>query len=122
MLYLCITNNFDLENMYRYGIYFVSIIVLYLLNSKKCDNYIIDLVILVEYMQLFMQTEEVFITILLTVFISLFKMILEKTKPVDKSNILMEETENDKIELPIAFYMAISNFLVILLQTGMLLI
>ncbi len=120
MLYLCLTNNFDLNNMYRYGIYFISIVVLYFLNSKKYDNYIIDMVILAEYMQLFMQTEEVFITILLTVFITLFKMILEKTKPVDKSNILMEDTDLNKIELPIAYYMAIANFLVILIQTGML--
>ena len=120
MLYLCVVGQFDNSNMYRYIIYIVSILGLYFINNFKCDNYIIDLVMIIEYMQLFIRTEEILITVLITVLITLVRIVSIKTKPIDKSNILMEEEE--RVELPIAFYMAVSNFIVIFIQTLMIII
>lgn len=116
MLYLCIVGQFENANMYRYIIYIASIILLYFINSCKCDSYIIDLVMIVEYMQLFLRTEDVMITILVTVLITLWRIVHEKMKPVDKSDILKED-EPSTIELPIAFYMAVATFAVMFIQT-----
>ncbi len=116
MLYLCVVGRNNETNMYRYIIYILSILILYIVNNVKYHNYIIDLVILVEYMQLFIKTKNALITILVTVLITGAKIIYEKMKPIDKSNILMEE-EGEVTELPIAFYMGVSNFIVMFVET-----
>lgn len=118
MLYLCVVGSYSNANIYRYIIYTVSILVLYILNNVKYHNYIIDLVIFIEYIQLFVNTKNVLITILVSALITIVKIVYEKTKPVDKSNILMEE-ESEVTELSIAFYIAISNFIVMFAEAFM---
>lgn len=114
LFYMLVMGNISTGIVYKYSVYIFSIIILYALNIKK-DNYIIDIIMLIEYMQLFFTTEDTIITILVTIFVTLFKVVLEKNKPVDKSNILLEY-ENEKLELPIAFFMGISNIIVLIIQ------
>lgn len=115
MLYLCIVGQLEFSNIYRHIIYIALILILYFINNLKCDNYIIDLVMIVEYMQLFLNTNEVFMTVLITILFIVIKIVSIKLKPVDKSNILMED-QDEKLEIPVAFYLAVSNFIVILVQ------
>ena len=121
MLYLCIVGQLEFANMYRYIIYIASILILYFINNIKCDNHIIDLVMIIEYMQLFITTNEVFMTVLIMILITVMKIASIKLKPIDKSNILSEE-ENEKGEIPIAFYLAISNLIVVCIQVFKILV
>ena len=54
-------------------------------------------------------------TVLITILFIVIKIVSIKLKPVDKSNILMED-QDEKLEIPVAFYLAVSNFIVILVQ------
>ena len=119
LFYMYIMKNIGMNYVYKYSIYIISILILYYINNTKKDNYIIDLIILIEYMQLFFTTEDTIITVLITIFVSLLMVVLQKSKPVDKSNIL-EEYEKDKIELPIAFYLGISNIIALIIQVGVM--
>ena len=72
-------------------------------------------------MQLFITTNEVFMTVLIMILITVMKIVSIKLKPIDKSNILSEE-ENEKGEIPIAFYLAISNLIVVCIQVFKILV
>jgi len=115
LFYMLVMGNISVNLVYKYSAYIISIILLYAINSRKVDSYIIDLVMIIEYMQLFFTTEDSIITVLLTLVFTIMVIIVKKSNVTDHGNILVDD-EKDKLELSVAYYMGISNFIVLCIQ------
>lgn len=109
----CLQSNVN-YNLQRIIIYLVAIVVLNIINimktkkNKKTD-YIIDLMIITIIMSLFTYEITVILTIICTLLTISFKLLLNKI-----TNKNANKNENYKKDMPIAFFMIISNALIVM--------
>ena len=101
-VYIIYQYTLGIVNVYQYVIYLILFIIILILSIVSIKNtlkelYFIQILYLVLYMIIFCGSHVFILTVMLTLFIIIFYKIL---------------SENSKIELPIAFYLSISNILI----------
>ena len=104
-------------NIYRYVIYLFAVIVLMLVNifylrKKIKDSYPIDILLLSILMISFTYELQYAITVTMTLLIIAFVLILSKIKNRKAKSIKTKKKK--EIELPIGFYMCVSNIIVLI--------
>lgn len=115
--YISCEKQFMTYNINRIAIYLVIIIILNMINimktkqSKKVD-YTIDLVILIIIVGLFTYEVTAILTIVCTLLIIAFKLLINK---------IMNKRKKYNKKMPIAFYIAISNAIIVLISFSYLL-
>ena len=115
MIYLYIVEH---ASMYRYVMYLMIICVLvaintYYLHKKAKNNYTIGILILSMLMILFTYEGQFVFTVILTLLSIAFDMLLQKIKQNRKK--CKKVNAKDKINVPIAFYLCVSNVIVVIL-------
>ena len=116
MLYLCILEK---ENIYRYVIYLAfitlwNILEIYYYKKSLKNNYALENLSLVFIMAIFTYEIGAILTIILTLLSISFTILLEKLK---KSRIKYKKNTQANIEnIPIAYYLCISNILIMIIM------
>ncbi len=115
MIYLYIVEH---ASMYRYVMYLVIICVLvaintYYLHKKAKNNYTVGVLILSMLMILFSYEGQFVFTVILTLLSIAFDILLQKLKQSRKK--CKKVNAKDKVNVPIAFYLCISNVMVVIL-------
>lgn len=108
--YIMCINSFATYNLNRVVIYLIAIILANILSIKSANNkydYIYGLVLTSIIMSLFTYEISTILTIICTLLITAFKLLLNKK---------FNKNKKDEKKLPIAFYMSISNSIVILIS------
>lgn len=118
ILFLYFSENTTSVSLYRYVIYFAVVLGISIYTGKNNHNkynYLLEILMICLYINMFIVTETFLITSVLTMIFLIVDLIFEKRKnKVDQSNILAES--NMKIDLPIAFWLCISAIMAILTQ------
>ncbi len=118
ILYLYRINNLGVYSIFKYLMYFAVICILTVIVNKKQYfkySYLLEIMMLCMYMNMFVISEVFLVTIALTMISLIVGVIVQKQKnKIDKSDILAERNTN--IELPIGMYLCISNIIAILIQ------
>ncbi len=101
MIYVCI-GGFDLQTIYTYIIYLVSIILILIMDiifmkKKNYENYTMQVLLLSIYMMIFSGTYIFYLTAVLALI-----------------GILLVSLNKEKEKIPIAFYLCISNIIIII--------
>lgn len=116
MLYLYIVEHDT--NIYRYVIYllilcFIELFSIFYLRKKGKDSYPLDILLLSMLMILFTYEVVYIYTVIATLFIIAFSILLKHIK--NKKTKAVNTVQIEKIKIPIGFYMCISNIAILLL-------
>ena len=118
ILFLYFSENATAISLYRYVVYFIAVLGISIYTGKNKHNkykYILEILMICLYINMFIVTETFLITSILTMIFLVLDLLFEKHKnKVDGSNILAEN--NKKVDLPIAFWLCISAILAIVVQ------
>jgi len=118
ILFLYFSDNTTAVSLYRYVIYLIVVLGISIYTGKNEHNkykYILEILMICLYINMFVVTETFLITSVLTMIFLIVDLLFEKYKnKVDESNILAEN--NSRVELPIAFWLCISTILAIMAQ------
>lgn len=115
MVYVCISKA---QVIYTYIIFLGLTILMLILDTtyiKKnlLENYTISILILSLYMVMFTGTENFYYTVALTLLMIVGYMIIRKIKEKKKNKNVINTDK--KLELPIGFYLSVSNIIVLLI-------
>ena len=118
IIYLYIIKSTTLASIYIYCLYFLIICVLSIITGKYRYfkyRYLLEIMMICIYINMFVVSEAFFFFFFLTMIFLILDIIRKKRKiKIDKSDILAEENEN--LDLPIAFWLCISNIVALLIQ------
>lgn len=118
VLYLYLINNVGIYSVYKYIIYFIAVFVLSVITSKNHYfkySYLLEILMICIYMNMFVISEVFLITTVLTMISLVVSIIVKKQKnKIDNSDILAEKNVN--LDIPIAMYLCISNIVAMLIQ------
>lgn len=114
MIYSCTMNYY---NVYAYVIYLILIIILLMINNYKLkkkleQSYIVEILILLISMTTISKEYATIFTIMLTLFSIGIYLLLKKVKDRNRKMIVNHKEE----KLPIAFFLCVSNIIVIILS------
>ena len=117
MIYVCISEK---NAIYTYIILLCMIIFLLILDTvflkkKLKSNYTISILILSLYMMIFTKSEIYYYTVALTLILISLKVLIQKIKAKSKMKNQTNEEEAKKLEIPVGFYMCISNIILLLI-------
>lgn len=119
IVYLYIIKQVELFSIYKYVIYFAVICALFAITKKHKKykyNYLLEVMMLCIYMNMFVVSEVFLITAVITMISLTISLIIKKQKnKVDKSNILAED--RDDIQIPIGTYVCISNIIAMIISS-----
>lgn len=115
MVYVCISKA---QVIYTYIIFLGLTILMLILDTtyiKKnlLENYTISILILSLYMIMFTGVENFYYTVALTLLMIVVFMLVHKLKEKKKSKNIINTDK--KLEIPVGFYMAISNIIILLI-------
>lgn len=118
MIYVCISSR---QVIYTYIIYlavaaFILILDTAFLKKKLCENYTISLLILGLYMIIFTGSEVFYYTISLSLLLIGIMGIVDKIRKSAKSKSVIEAKNNKELEIPVGFYLTISNILLLIIS------
>ncbi len=118
ILFLYFSENASVVSLYRYFVYMLFALALVIYTGKNRYNkynYILEVLIICIYINMFIVTESFLITSILTIIFIVVDLAFEKNRHrVDESDILAEN--KIKLEIPIAFWLCISSIIAILVQ------
>lgn len=119
IVYLYIIKKVELFSIYKYVIYFAVICALFAITRKHKKykyNYLLEVMMLCIYMNMFVISEVFLITVVITMISLTISLVIKKRKnKIDKSNILAENTEN--IQISIGTYVCISNIIAMIISS-----
>lgn len=120
MIYVCISK---MQVIYTYIIYLMIIMILLILDSvflKKnlTENYLVNIVILSLYMIVFTGIETFYYTVVFSLLLITFSIILNIIKKVKKRKNIINTGQSAKI--PIGYYLAVSNIFIMILANFLL--
>ena len=116
--YLYINNNIALINIHKYISFFVIFCILSFItyNNHFIEyKYLLELLSLCIYINMFEISEVFLITSVLTMIFLVLNVAIKKHKmKIDKNSVLVEN--NIKLDIPIAYWLCISNIIAIIIQ------
>lgn len=119
IIYLYITKKVEIFSIYKYVIYFAVICALFAITKKHKKykyNYLLEIMMLCIYMNMFVISEVFLITAVITMVSLTISLIIKKKKnKIDKSDILAEDIDN--IQIPIGTYVCISNMIAMIISS-----
>lgn len=119
MAYIYIIGNIGTFSVYKYIIYFSIICILSTITTKNPYfkyTYLIDIMSLCVYINMFVATEVFLITTILTMISLVATIIIKKTRnKIDNSDILAEKNNNN-IDISFGMYICISNIIAMIIQ------
>ncbi len=118
IIYLYIIKDINVISIYKYVIYAFIVLTLAIITSKHKlykYKYLLEILMICIYMNMFVVSEVFLITAVLTMISLTASVIIRKRKiRVDNSDILAEKDIN--LDIPIAFYLCISNIIAMIIQ------
>lgn len=116
MIYVCIQNN---QAIYTYIIYLILTIILLgidtlYLRKKLIENYPIKVAMLVLYMLIFSGAQVTYATIIITLLSIAIIFLINLIRKRAKRKVVIQ-TNKDNLNIPIGFYLCVSNILLILI-------
>ena len=118
IIYLYIINQISVISIYKYVIYFAIVCILAIFTNRNKlfkYKYLLEILMICIYMNMFIVYEVFLITAVLTMISLTASVIIRKRNiKIDQSDILAEK--DIKLDIPIAFYLCISNIIAMLIQ------
>lgn len=119
IVYLYVIKKVEIFSIYKYVIYFAVICALFAITKKHKKykyNYLLDIMMLCIYMNMFVISEVFLITAVITMISLTVSLIIKKHKnKIDKSDILAENTDN--IQVPIGTHVCIANIIAMIISS-----